>query len=168
MSDHSQFLAEQLRAEADRQGPAENEHGYGHNDDQDSRQDRSYYDEHDPGTTDDGYPPQDDDQDDSDSPARSRAGSARRARGRRVKAADRFDSLQRIESRLRLSQVRGLSSLTLNLMARRSAKGGQRITNNTLIRVAVAGLLEVKGEIHGDNEEELRASFLQLLQSRNG
>jgi hypothetical protein len=40
---------------------------------------------------------------------------------------------------------------------------GERITANTLIRVALDGLIEHSDRLYGDNEEELHASWLEFL-----
>jgi hypothetical protein len=47
---------------------------------------------------------------------------------------------------------------TLSRALNRQRSGGQRITENTLIRVAIDILLERKAQLTGNTEEELRKS----------
>lgn len=71
--------------------------------------------------------------------------------------------LVRKESRLRQDQADQLSREVRRLnQARRGTDGattGERITDNTLIRVAVDLLLARAGELHGTTEAELRSSL---------
>lgn len=65
------------------------------------------------------------------------------------------------------AQLRGDQQLELNaladeLQAARTAKA-ERITANTVIRVAIDVLLSRRGVLVGNTEEELRASFLDYL-----
>ncbi len=53
----------------------------------------------------------------------------------------------------------GELSVTRRMLNRRRGSAGERITENTLIRVAVALLLSRSGELAGTTEEELRASL---------
>lgn len=67
--------------------------------------------------------------------------------------------LARKEARLRVEQVDALAHLTRQLNRRRTHRGGERLTDNTLIRVAVDVLLARVDELQGNTEEELRASL---------
>ena len=53
----------------------------------------------------------------------------------------------------------GELAVTRRMLNRRRGSAGERITENTLIRVAVALLLSRSGELAGTTEEELRASL---------
>lgn len=73
----------------------------------------------------------------------------------------RYLQLVRKESRLRQDQADRLTSEVRRLnQARRGRTGttGERITDNTLIRVAVDLLLSKAGQLHGSTEDELRKS----------
>jgi hypothetical protein len=65
-------------------------------------------------------------------------------------------------------QLRGSQQIELNVLARElqaaRTRKVERITANTVIRVAVDILLARPGVLTGDTEEELRASFLEYLQ----
>ena len=69
----------------------------------------------------------------------------------------RFDELERKEARVRLDQYEALQVLSRQLNRSRNRRG-ERITENTLIRVAIDLLLSRQGEIAGTTEAELRAS----------
>ncbi|NYE18057.1 hypothetical protein [Microbacterium immunditiarum] len=71
--------------------------------------------------------------------------------------APMFARLTRKETRLREDQYAELSALARSLMRRRRVKG-ERITENTLIRVAVDLLLARRDELRGSDEDELRKS----------
>jgi hypothetical protein len=58
-----------------------------------------------------------------------------------------------------------LDALARELHYARTVRGS-RITSNTLIRVAISGLLAHEGHLHGNNEDELLASWLEFLQAR--
>lgn len=93
--------------------------------------------------------------------ARADQGDARRPRRR--PAAARWDELERKEARLREDQVDELNRLARNLAktARRHRDPGdkaERITDNTLIRVAVDLLLAQSKQLTGTTETELRKS----------
>ncbi|MBD2395472.1 hypothetical protein H6G11_14560 [Cyanobacterium aponinum FACHB-4101] len=64
----------------------------------------------------------------------------------------------RKEARLREEQLDDLTILVRKLNRSRKAKG-ERITENTLIRLAVDLLLQQKSSLTGINEEELRQSL---------
>ncbi|MUG96997.1 hypothetical protein F7734_33540 [Scytonema sp. UIC 10036] len=59
----------------------------------------------------------------------------------------------RKEARLREDQIEQLTTLARKINRRR--KGGERITENTLIRIAVDLLLSKQQELAGINEAEL-------------
>jgi len=69
----------------------------------------------------------------------------------------KYLKLERKEARLRQNQIDGLTDLTRSLNRKRSKKG-ERLTDNTLIRVAVDLLLSKASQLQGDTEEELRKS----------
>ncbi|MEP6464482.1 MAG: hypothetical protein ABJC62_13955 [Frankiaceae bacterium] len=69
----------------------------------------------------------------------------------------RYLQLERKELRVRLDQADDLARLTRRLnRARRGA--GERITDNTLIRVAIDLLLQHSDRLAGSTEQELRQS----------
>ena len=70
----------------------------------------------------------------------------------------RFDELERKEARVRLDQYEALQILSRQLNRSRNRRG-ERITENTLIRVAIDLLLSRQGEVAGTTEAELRASI---------
>jgi len=65
--------------------------------------------------------------------------------------------LERKELRLRADQLDELARLRRGLNRQRGGEG-ERITENTLIRVAVDLLLARAGDLHGLTEDELRKS----------
>lgn len=69
----------------------------------------------------------------------------------------KYLTLERKEARLRQNQIDALTDLTRSLNRKRSKKG-ERLTDNTLIRVAVDLLLSKASQLQGDTEEELRKS----------
>lgn len=70
----------------------------------------------------------------------------------------RYLTLERSEARLRGDQMVALAALRKRVAANRTVKS-ERITDNTLLRVAVDLLLSQGGQLHGNTEEELRASL---------
>jgi len=68
-----------------------------------------------------------------------------------------YGQLERKEARLRPDQFNRLSSITRTLNRARAGKG-ERITENTLIRVAIDLLLQRETELDGDTEAALRQS----------
>jgi len=66
--------------------------------------------------------------------------------------------LERKEVRLRIEQLDALTSLTRQLNRARRGKG-ERLTENTLIRVAINLLLENADQLQGITEDELIASL---------
>lgn len=65
-------------------------------------------------------------------------------------------------AQIRTDQWTSLDELARELHDARGVKG-ERITANTLIRVAIDGLIEHGGWLHGDNEQQLLASWLEFL-----
>jgi hypothetical protein len=68
----------------------------------------------------------------------------------------RYDQYERKEARLRADQYEGLTDVSRRLNRTRS--GGERITENTLIRVAIDLLLSRRDDLSGATEAELRKS----------
>ncbi len=82
----------------------------------------------------------------------------------------KYLALQRKEARLRGDQVDSLTSLARRVNRRkasRGAQGGERITENTLIRVAVDWLLSQEEYVGGSSEEEIRRG-LGVPEPRSG
>jgi len=73
-------------------------------------------------------------------------------------AVPKYLTLLRKEARLREDQTLALARLARQLN-RQKRKRGERITENTLIRVAVDLLLSQEGEIWGATEEEIREAL---------
>lgn len=69
----------------------------------------------------------------------------------------KFAQLTRKETRVREDQYAQLTSLARTLMRRRVSRR-ERITENTLIRVAIDLLLAHQVELRGSDEDELRRS----------
>lgn len=80
-------------------------------------------------------------------------------------APPRYLQLVRKESRLRMDQVDALAVLTRQLGRRRTSRGGERLTDNTLIRVAVDLLLERADQLRGNTEDELLGSLKESSSS---
>ena len=77
-----------------------------------------------------------------------------------ISTLPRYLQLERKELRVRLDQADDLARLTRRLnRVRRGA--GERITDNTLIRVAIDLLLQHSDRLAGSTEEELRKSVAQ-------
>jgi len=68
----------------------------------------------------------------------------------------KYLALERKEARLRGDQVDALSALARRVNRRKASRGGERITENTLIRVAVDWLLGQEEYVGGATEEEIR------------
>lgn len=68
----------------------------------------------------------------------------------------KYLALERKEARLRGDQVDALSALVKRVNRRKASPGGERITENTLIRVAVDWLLSQEEHVGGSTEEEIR------------
>lgn len=76
----------------------------------------------------------------------------------------------RSKIRTKAAQIRSDQQTALDILARdlqdaRTVRV-ERITANTLIRVAIDGLLAHAGRLHGDTETELRAAWLEFLDER--
>ncbi len=76
----------------------------------------------------------------------------------RVPTLPRYLQMERKELRLRVDQADELGRLTRRLNRAR-AKSGERITDNTLIRVAIDLLLQRSDRLAGATEDELRKSL---------
>lgn len=74
----------------------------------------------------------------------------------------KFARLARKDARIRPDQAAALTALSKALMRRRPAKT-ERITENTLIRVAIDLLLAHADTLHGSTEDELRNSVTSAL-----
>lgn len=70
----------------------------------------------------------------------------------------RYLTMERVEARLRPDQVEALGDLARRLQRARRSKD-ERITTNTLLRIAADLLLARADEIIGDTEVALRASL---------
>jgi hypothetical protein len=68
----------------------------------------------------------------------------------------KYLALERKEARLRGDQVDSLASLARRVNRQKPSRGGERITENTLIRVAVDWLLSQEEYVGGSTEEEIR------------
>jgi hypothetical protein len=71
-----------------------------------------------------------------------------------------YRRLARKEARLREDQFVALSRLVRILARRRTTRSGPRLTENTLIRVAIDLLLTRADQLAGNTEAEIRASAL--------
>jgi hypothetical protein len=72
------------------------------------------------------------------------------------RARPKYLALQRKEARLRGDQVDALASLARRMNRGKVQRGGERITENTLIRVAVDWLLSRDEPVGASSEEEIR------------
>jgi len=73
--------------------------------------------------------------------------------------AAKYQSMLRKDARIRADQEEILTRLTRRLSARRQERS-ERITNNTLIRIALDLLAASADRLSGDTEEQLRRSVL--------
>ena len=71
----------------------------------------------------------------------------------------KYLALERKEARLRGDQVDSLALLARRINRQKPSRGGERITENTLIRVAVDWLLSQEADVGGSTEEEIRRSL---------
>jgi hypothetical protein len=78
------------------------------------------------------------------------------------RSAPMYARLTRKETRVREDQYAALGAVARALMRRRHVRT-ERITENTLIRVAIDALLARKDSLHGSTEAELRESVLSAL-----
>lgn len=67
----------------------------------------------------------------------------------------RWKSFERKETRLRPDQLEWLEQTRKALNQRRGVGAGERLTDNTLIRLAIDALREREGDLSGATEEEL-------------
>lgn len=77
-----------------------------------------------------------------------------------------YGELFRFEGRVTDQQWKDLTALRMHLARQRGSRAagpGDRITNNTLIRVAIAGLLHHEDALHGATEAELTQAWLQHI-----
>jgi hypothetical protein len=72
----------------------------------------------------------------------------------------KYLTLVRKEARLREDQLQDLTNLTRSLNRKRKGSG-ERITENTLIRIAVDLLMNQSDELKGTTEQELLASIVK-------
>lgn len=72
----------------------------------------------------------------------------------------RYLTFQRTEARLRADQLTDLAALRRRVAANRTDKT-ERVTDNTLLRLAVDLLLKNAAHITGNTEEEMRRSLLE-------
>ena len=75
------------------------------------------------------------------------------------KPSPAFESFERKEARLRQNQLDDLEALRKKINRTKIATGGERITDNTLIRIAVDMLLANSDKLKGSTERELRMSI---------
>lgn len=75
------------------------------------------------------------------------------------RARPKYLALQRKEARLRGDQVDALASLARRMNRSKVERRGERITENTLIRVAVDWLLSRDEPVGASSEEEIRRSL---------
>jgi hypothetical protein len=103
----------------------------------------------------------------SESPTPATAPRRRKKPAASKQEGPKWSSLERKETLLWPDQVSGLTSLRRDLQRRKRAAGGggERITENTLIRVAVATLLEHGDALTGVDETELRESLSSVLRN---
>ena len=71
----------------------------------------------------------------------------------------KYASLVPKEARLREDQIAALNDLARTLGRNRTDKT-ERITSNTLIRIAIDKLLQNQADLAGDNEDQLRDNYL--------
>ena len=76
-----------------------------------------------------------------------------------------YRRLARKEARLREDQYVALSRMVRVLARRRTDRSGPRLTENSLIRIAIDLLLTRANQLAGNTEEEIRASALRSDQT---
>lgn len=96
-------------------------------------------------------------------PSTTRKASPRRAqaepaRGSEPSGGPKYLQLERKETRIRADQWEGLTAAARRLNKQRN-RAGERITENTLIRVAADLLLSRADELSGVTEDDLRKSL---------
>jgi hypothetical protein len=92
----------------------------------------------------------------------ARTGSPRPRAGSEDKP--RYQQQLPVGARLWAEQVNDLTPLRRRISSERTDKS-ERITDNTLIRVGVDLVLALGDQLHGDTEDELRASALAALKA---
>lgn len=80
-------------------------------------------------------------------------------------AVPRYQEFIRSEARLRSDQLTGLAELRRRILASRQDKS-ERITDNTLIRVAVDALLSQAHMVSGDTEDQIRDSVINTRRKK--
>jgi hypothetical protein len=90
---------------------------------------------------------------------RGRGAAATPAAPRVPPLIPKYLALERKEARLWGDQMDSLASLARRVNRRKPSRGGERITENTLIRVAVDWLLSQEAHVGGSTEEEIRRSL---------
>ena len=85
-----------------------------------------------------------------------------------AEATPRYLEMQRVDGRIRPDQSEDLAALRRRILRGRADRS-ERITDNTLLRVAVDLLLARVDELAGDTEDEMAASLLteQQMKDRN-
>lgn len=76
---------------------------------------------------------------------------------------DQPDRLRSKYAQIRADQQSALDELARDLQDAKSRRGGERITANTLIRVAIDVVLACGPRLSGDTEQELREGLFQQL-----
>lgn len=71
----------------------------------------------------------------------------------------RYQTFPRSEARLRPDQLTALAELRRRVAARRTDRS-ERVTDNTLLRLAVDLLLQHADRIQGNTEEQMRRALL--------
>jgi len=74
----------------------------------------------------------------------------------------KYQTLVRKEARVRADQADALAQLTRDRSRDRTDRS-ERVTDNTLIRIAIDLLLAHADQLHGDTEDELRESVTNRL-----
>lgn len=97
------------------------------------------------------------------SPGQSQSAGARDSRTHRPRNGSeglpKYQQMTRAEARIRPDQMTDLFLLRRDLSAARVNRT-ERITDNTLIRVAIDLLIAHRDRLHGDTEDQLRQSVL--------
>jgi len=85
-----------------------------------------------------------------------------------AEAVPRYLEMQRVDGRIRPDHSEDLAALRRRILRGRADRS-ERITDNTLLRVAVDLLLARVDELAGDTEDEMAASLLteQQMKDRN-
>jgi hypothetical protein len=73
------------------------------------------------------------------------------------------DRLRPKYAQIRPAQWTALDDLARELQDAKSAKGGERITANTLIRIGIDVVLTCSSRLSGQSEADLRASLFEQL-----